>query len=142
MKKISYFNEKGYSLVEVLAVIVILGFIASIGLLSISNVIANSKDKTFVNNALAIVHASDLYLHDEKVVDRNSIKKITYEDLYNTNYINEFYDPYTGEVLSPSNETFVEVTDGKITKVFLNGDNRKLYSEVDKVSVDHIRSNK
>ncbi|MDR7077922.1 type II secretory pathway pseudopilin PulG [Neobacillus niacini] len=123
---------------EVLAVIVILGFIASIGLLSISNVIANSKDKTFVNNALAIVHAADLYLNDEKVVDRNSLKKITYEDLYKTNYINEFYDPYSGEVLVPSDETYVEVIDGKVTKVFLNGENRNLYSEIDKISVDLI----
>ena len=104
MKKISCFNEKGYSLVEVLAVIVILGFIASIGLLSISNVIAKSKDKTFVNNALTIVHAADLYLNDEKVADRNSLTKITYKDLYNLNYINEFHDPYTGKVLSPSDD--------------------------------------
>ncbi|MEH7493461.1 type II secretion system protein [Neobacillus niacini] len=138
MKKTRYFNEKGYSLVEVLAVIVILGFIASIGLLSISNVIANSKDKTFVNNALAIIHAADLYLHDEKVADRNSLTQITYEDLYNLNYINEFHDPYTGEVIAPSAETYVEVTDGKVTKVFLNGENRNLYSEIDKISVDLI----
>ncbi|MFB3165760.1 type II secretion system protein [Neobacillus sp. 179-C4.2 HS] len=138
MKKTSYLNEKGFSLVEVLAVIVILGFIASIGLISISNVIANSKDKTFVNNALTIIHAADLYLNDEKVADKDSLTKITYEDLYNFNYINEFYDPYTGEVLAPSDETYVEVTDGKITKVFLSGKNRNLYSEIDNISVDII----
>ena len=130
MKKTSYFNEKGYSLVEVLAVIVILGIIASIGLLSISNVIAKSKDKTFVNNALAIIHAADLYLHDEKVEDRNSLTKITYEDLYNLNYINEFHDPYTGKVLTPSEETYVEVTDGKILTVCLNGENRNLCTKM------------
>ncbi|MDQ0975670.1 prepilin-type N-terminal cleavage/methylation domain-containing protein [Neobacillus niacini] len=138
MKKTSYLNEKGFSLVEVLAVIAILGFIASIGLISISNVIAKSKDKTFVNNALTIIHAADLYLHDEKVADKDSLTQITYEDLYNFNYINEFYDPYTGEVLAPSDETYVEVTDGKITKVFLSGENRNLYSEIDNISVDLI----
>lgn len=138
MKKTSYFNEKGYSLVEVLAVIVILGFIASIGLLSILNVIANSKDKTFVNNALTIIHAADLYLNDEKVVDRNSLTKITYAELYNLNYINEFQDPYTGNVLTPSATTYVDVTKGKITKVCLDGENRNLCSEIDKVSVDRI----
>lgn len=138
MKKTSYFNEKGYSLVEVLAVIVILGFIASIGLLSISNVIANSKDKTFVNNALTIIHAADLYLNDEKVVDRKSLTKITYAKLYNLNYINEFHDPYTGNVLTPSETTYVDVTKGKITKVCLDGENRNLCAEIDKVSVDRI----
>jgi prepilin-type N-terminal cleavage/methylation domain-containing protein len=39
MKTLFRINEKGYSLVEVLVVIVILGIIASIGLVSISNVI-------------------------------------------------------------------------------------------------------
>jgi prepilin-type N-terminal cleavage/methylation domain-containing protein len=139
MKKISYFNEKGYSLVEVLAVIVILGFIASIGLLSISNVIAKSKDKTFVNNALSVVHAADLYLNDEKIEDKNSVKKITYAELYNLNYINEFHDPYTGEVLTPSETTYVDVTGGKIYRVCLDGENRNLCSEIDKLSVEHIK---
>jgi prepilin-type N-terminal cleavage/methylation domain-containing protein len=139
MKKISYFNEKGYSLVEVLAVIVILGFIASIGLLLISNVIAKSKDKTFVNNALTVVHAADLYLNDEKVADRNSLTQITYKDLYKLNFINEFHDPYTGNVLSPSDTTYVDVTKGKITKVCLDGENRNLCSEIDKISVEHIK---
>jgi prepilin-type N-terminal cleavage/methylation domain-containing protein len=140
MKKVSYFNQKGYSLVEVLAVIVILGFIASIGLLSISNVIAKSKDKTFVNNALTIVHAADLYLNNERMEDKNSVTKITYADLYNLNFINKFHDPYTGEVLTPSEKTYVEVADGKITKVFINGENRNLYSEIDKISVDLIKN--
>jgi prepilin-type N-terminal cleavage/methylation domain-containing protein len=140
MKKISYFNDKGYSLVEVLAVIVILGFIASIGLLSISNVIAKSKDKTFVNNALTIIHAADIYLNDEKVADRNSLTQITYKDLYKLNFINEFHDPYTGKVLTPSEETYVEVANGKITKVFLNGENRNLYSEIEEISVDLIKN--
>lgn len=139
MKKITSLNEKGYSLIEVLAVIVILGIIAVIGLLSISNVIASSKDKTFVNNALAIIHAADLYLRDEEVADRDSLIKITYADLYHLNYINEFSDPYTGEVLTPSDETYVEVDDGKITKVFLYGENRTLYSEIDEISVDLIQ---
>jgi prepilin-type N-terminal cleavage/methylation domain-containing protein len=142
MNKISYFNEKGYSLVEVLAVIVILGFIASIGLLSISNVIAKSKDKTFVNNALTIIHAADLYLNDEKIEDKNSVKKITYAELYNLNYINEFHDPYTGEVLSPSETTYVGVNGGKISSVCLDGKNRNLCADIDKISVNHIKLKK
>lgn len=138
MKKISYFNQKGYSLVEVLAVIVILGFIASIGLLSISNVIAKSKDKTFVNNALTIIHAADLYLKNEKIEDKNSVKKITYAELYNLNYINEFHDPYTGEVLTPSETTYVDVSGGKISFVCLYGKNRNLCADIDNISVNHI----
>ncbi|SDM23396.1 type II secretion system protein [Bacillus sp. OK048] len=139
MKKLFHYNEKGYSLIEVLAVIVILGIIASIGLVSISNVIAVSKDKTFVNNALAVVHAADLYLNDEKKEDKNSVIKITYEDLYNLNYINKFHDPYTGNALTPSEDTYVEVTDGKILTVCLNGENRSLCTDIDKISVDLIK---
>ena len=35
--------------------------------------------------------------------------------------------------------TYVELTDGKITKVCLNGENRNLCSEIDKISVDLIK---
>ena len=138
MKKIISFNEKGYSLVEVLAVIVILGIIASIGLVSVSNVIASSKDKTFVNNALTVVHAADLYLNDEKIKDKNSVDKITYVELYNLNYLNEFHDPYTGNSLPPSADTFVEVIDGKISSVCLDGFHRSLCTTIDNISVDQI----
>ncbi|OLS41532.1 type II secretion system protein [Bacillus sp. MRMR6] len=140
MKKRMSWNQKGYTLVELLAVIVILGIIASVGLVSIDSVIANSKDKIFVNNAKAILHAAELYLNDE-VEDRNSIAKITYEELFNKNYINEFYDPYTGEVLSPSEITYVELIDGKISSVCLYGENRNLCTEIDNISVGLIKFN-
>ncbi|MEH7112091.1 type II secretion system protein [Neobacillus niacini] len=141
MKKLFHYNEKGYSLIEVLAVIVILGIIASIGLVSISNVIAVSKDKTFVNNALAIVHAADLYLNDEKLEDIFSVSKITYQDLYNLNYLNEFSDPDTGNALPPSPSTYVDVIDGKISRVCLKGINRSLCTPVDNITVDQITIN-
>lgn len=127
---------------ELLAVIVILGIIASIGLVSINQVIASSKDKTFVNNALAIIHAAELALKDEELV-KNFIldDKITYKVLHDFNYLNEFHDPYTGRILSASNATYVEVTDGKISSVCLNGENRNLCSEIDKISVNLIKLN-
>ncbi|MEW9053311.1 MAG: type II secretion system protein [Neobacillus sp.] len=140
MKKLISSNEKGYTLVEILAVIVILGIIASVGLVSIDSVIASSKDKTFVNNAKAIIHAADLYLSDE-VADKNSVTKITYEELFNKNYINQFHDPYTGEVLSPSETTYVELTDGKISSVCLYGGIRNLCTAIDTVSVGMIKNN-
>lgn len=139
MNKNSCFNEKGYTLIEVLVVIILLGIIASLGLVSVSSVIASSKDRTFVNNALSIVHAADLYLNDETMADKNSVTKITYEELYNLNYINEFHDPYTGKVLTPSSETYVEVTDGEISKVCLNGENHNLCTEVEKISINLIK---
>jgi type IV pilus assembly protein PilA len=140
MKKRMSWNEKGYTLVELLAVIVILGIIASVGLVSIDSVIATSKDKTFVNNAKAIIHAADLYLNDE-VEDKNSVETITYEELFNNNYINQFHDPYTGEVLSPSDTTYVKLTDGKISSVCLYGGIRNLCTGVDTVSIGMIRNN-
>jgi type IV pilus assembly protein PilA len=138
MKTIFRINEKGYSLVEVLAVIVILGIIASIGLVSFSYVIATSKDKTFVNNALSVVHAADLYLNDEKADDKNSVSKITYKELYDLNYLNKFSDPYTGNSLPPSLLTYVEVIDGEISSVCLEGDHRSLCAGIENISVDQI----
>ncbi len=51
-------NEKGLTLLELLAVIVILGIIAAIAIPSIGGIIKNTKDKANFSNALMIVNAA------------------------------------------------------------------------------------
>lgn len=48
-------NEKGLSLVELLAVIVILGIVAAIAIPAIGNIINNSRDKGQLSDALNII---------------------------------------------------------------------------------------
>lgn len=51
-------NEKGLTLIELLAVIVILGIIAAIAIPMIGNVVQDSRDKADVNEALNIISAA------------------------------------------------------------------------------------
>ena len=65
-------NEKGLSLVELLAVIVILGIIAAIAVPSIGNIIANSEAKAEIADATQILNAATIYFTDNPSV--NSLK--------------------------------------------------------------------
>src|SRR5690606_35773290 len=53
-------NEKGLTLVELLAVIVILGIIAAIAVPAIGNIIQNTKDKAILADASNILSAAKL----------------------------------------------------------------------------------
>lgn len=57
-------NEKGLTLVELLAVIVILGIIAAIAIPAIGNIIENSRVKAIKADALMVLSAADLYFVD------------------------------------------------------------------------------
>ena len=55
-------DQRGLTLVELLAVIVILGIISAIAVPSIGNVVGNSKDKAKVAEGLQIIDAAKLYV--------------------------------------------------------------------------------
>lgn len=84
MKKL---NNKGFTLVELLAVLVILVAIMSIAIPSISSSLERSKGKQEESKHKILESAAELYVTDH----RNSITKsscvITLETLLNENYI-------------------------------------------------------
>lgn len=53
-------NEKGLSLVELLAVIVILGIVAAIAIPAIGNIIQNSRDKAILSESLNILSGAKI----------------------------------------------------------------------------------
>ena len=57
-------NQKGLTLVELLAVIVILGIVAAIAVPSIGNIINNSKDKAILADASTVLSAGKLAITD------------------------------------------------------------------------------
>ncbi|MEH7379779.1 prepilin-type N-terminal cleavage/methylation domain-containing protein [Bacillus sp. JJ1533] len=58
-------NQKGLTLIELLAVIVILGIIAAIAVPAIGNVINNTKEKAAYADAQQIIESARLYITAE-----------------------------------------------------------------------------
>ncbi|MCM3692254.1 type II secretion system protein [Neobacillus niacini] len=151
MKKVLSFgeNQKGYSLVELLAVIVILGIISSVGIISMTKVIAMTKDQAFVGNAITLKDAAHLYLKDEEI-QGNPYADITYDKLLQLNYLDKIKDPFTGGFIPEDNKTFIRITDKKISGVCFYGNTHNLCTKdgvkepipIDQLSVDLIKPNK
>ncbi|WP_431029591.1 type II secretion system protein [Lysinibacillus sp. LZ02] len=59
-------NEKGLTLVELLAVIVILGIIAAIAVPAIGNIINNSRDKAILSEALNVISGAKIAYMDNQ----------------------------------------------------------------------------
>lgn len=68
-------NEKGLTLVELLAVIVILGIIAAIAIPSIGNIIQNTREKAVVADAQNALAAANLYFTENNTETTVFIKK-------------------------------------------------------------------
>ena len=62
-------NEKGLTLIELLAVIVILAIIAAIAIPAIGNIIENSRIKALKADAANIISAAQMYYTDGKTDD-------------------------------------------------------------------------
>lgn len=74
-------KEEGFTLVELLAVIVILGFILVIAVPGIGKVISNSKTKTAENEEALVIDAAKLYFIDKDV------EKVTPKELFTEGYL-------------------------------------------------------
>ena len=106
-------NEKGLTLVELLAVIVILGIIAAIAVPAIGNIIDSSRIKAAKADAANIVSAANIYFAEntnEKVfTNEESTKTEGYES-----YITELGTVETFKVTKSATETALVVeTTGK-----------------------------
>ena len=85
-------NNKGFSMVELLAVIVILGVISTIGIVSIIKMVDNSKKNYYINQEKQIVLAAQSYVNDNRHLlpkTVGSITVITLKELREKNYIKE-----------------------------------------------------
>lgn len=88
-------KNKGFTLVELLAVIVILGVLAGIGYTSVSSVIMTSKERAYNEQVASIIKAAKDWAveHTEELPEINSVggcntqKEITVTALVNGGYL-------------------------------------------------------
>ncbi|WP_205758523.1 prepilin-type N-terminal cleavage/methylation domain-containing protein [Lysinibacillus sp. SGAir0095] len=77
-------NEKGLTLIELLAVVVILAIIAAIAIPAIGNIISNSRAKAQVADAISVLDAANLYFTDNPTDADNTA---TQAELTNGGYL-------------------------------------------------------
>lgn len=100
-------KEDGFTLVELLAVIVILGIILAIAIPAIGNVIENSRNKAAEQDVLLIVDAARLYVVGENLESDTEadIAGITVKELIDKGYLENVDAKYLDKVIADNVDT-------------------------------------
>lgn len=103
-------NNKGFSLIEILAVVVILSIIGSIMFSTIGNIINDTNEKVNIKNEESLISATKMFINDHKygiVFDANCSESV---DNLKIDYINQSNNDGSYFYVSSS-----EIVDSKIS---------------------------
>ncbi|ANU16936.1 hypothetical protein BBI11_07840 [Planococcus maritimus] len=120
-------DQKGLTLIELLAVIVILAIIAAIAIPAIGNIIENSRVGAAKSDLTNAISAAELY-----IVDNPTSTTVTLDNLKTGNYL-----PDQGSITSFS----YAVTSKLVTGVALNDDITITATAATKAQISSIKNN-
>lgn len=125
-------NDEGFTLVEVLAVLVIIGIVFAIATISIFGIIDRSKKDAHIINAKTLVSSADKYYVGVLIPinPEQSEYIITLKVLKEEGYIEEFIDPDTNkETYDEVNSYVLYKTDSNKYYVILKGEKRSVITQ-------------
>lgn len=127
-------DQKGLTLIELLAVIVILGIIAAIAIPSIGGIIQKSKEDAIKADGIQIINAAKMHISSTGFEGSDTIE-LTETELGQYLEGIDLDDDYSVEVILPSNETE--------TQYLLTGSGEagKKWVNFEDASIDDINKN-
>lgn len=105
-------NKKGFTLVEILAAIVILGVLMSVAIVSVSRILSNSKEGFYDNLEDQLILAAKSYYSDHRTLLSQSVgqtRKVTIETLIKNNYLKRGDVVDYGKSECDTNASYVQV---------------------------------
>lgn len=126
-------NKKGFTLIELMAVIVVLAIITVISVPIILNTINISKEKLYKEQENKLVELAEEYLEDNTIEETDSEIVITKENLIEGGYIDEIYDFKSSESTC---EGYISITN------YLSNPMYKAYISCDGYVTEGFDSNK
>ncbi len=105
-------NSKGFSMVELLAVVAILGILSTIGITAVSNILEKAHEEYYINQEKNLVLAAQSFMRSNqnrlpKVVGKK--EKVTAKELREANYLKKDITRYDGKTKCKDDKTYVNV---------------------------------
>ena len=113
-------KKNGFTLVELLAVIVVLAIVAGLAVISMSAIINNGKNGVYKNYESSLEGATRNYFIENIDEVPTTSKNIYLKDLINMNFIENFTDPNGGNCNDLDENSYVLVSRGSDTGSNIN----------------------